>query len=211
MLFRSRLPHRPRWRHRILLGLGAAGLMALSIAGYVLVAPPQVPASWSGALLGGPEIAYRPRPSPDGHLLAFYAVEAGYTQVGVMKPETGNWSMLTHSRDHGNVTNVSWSPDGATIYYDRVSGMPQGIYSVPVLGGDEHLVIPHAFRPEAVPDGTLLAVKLNSNHQWQFFRFWPETGRVQDLPLASDDPQDSLANARVFPDAKQAVIDGAPL
>ena len=33
------------------------------------------------SLLGGPEIASRPRPSPDGHLLAFFAVDRGYTQV----------------------------------------------------------------------------------------------------------------------------------
>ena len=86
----------------------------------------------------------------------------GYTQVGVMKPETGNWSMLTHSRQHGNVTNVAWAPDGSSIYYDRIEAVPEGIYSVPVLGGDERLVFPRAFRPEALPDGSLLAVKLNS-------------------------------------------------
>jgi hypothetical protein len=84
-----------------------------------------------------------------------------------MKPETGNWSMLTHSRQHGYVTNVSWAPDGASIYYDRLGAVPQGIYSVPVLGGDERLVFPAAYRPEALPDGSLLAVKLNSKHQWR--------------------------------------------
>jgi hypothetical protein len=80
-----------------------------------------------------------------------------------------------------------------------------------VLGGDEHLVFANAFRPETLPDGSLLAVKLNSNHEWQLFRFWPETGRVQDLPVAVVDIQDSLANPRAFPDGKEAVIDGAPL
>jgi eukaryotic-like serine/threonine-protein kinase len=200
----------PRSR-RILAVLGVAGLMALAIASYRLLVPVPPPTNWTGALLGGPEIAYRPRPSPDGHLLAFYAVEQGYTQVAVMKPETGNWSMLTHSRQHGNVTNVAWAPDGASIYYDRMAAVPQGIYSVPVLGGDEHLVFANAFRPEALPDGSLLAVKLTANHEWQLFRFWPATGQVHDLPVAVIDAQISLANPRVFPDGKEAVVDGAPL
>lgn len=204
------LPATPRLRRWMWTSAAAVALMALAIAVYRLITSVPPPPNWSGALLGGPEIAYRPRPSPDGHLVAFYAVDRGYTQVAVMKPETGNWSMLTHSRQHGNVTNVAWAPDGASIYYDRLADVPQGIYSVPVLGGDERLVLPQAFRPEALPDGSLLAVKLNSNHQWQLFRFWPETGRVQDLPVEVTDPGNSLENPRVFPDGKEAVIDGTP-
>src|ERR1017187_905515 len=111
-----------------------------------------------------------------------------------MTPEAGNWSMLTHSRQHGNVTNVAWAPDGSSIYYDRIQAVPEGIYSVPVLGGDERLVFPRAFRPETLPDGSLLAVKLNSAREWQLFHFWPATGRVQDLPVVGVDPQDSLSN-----------------
>jgi len=201
----------PRWRRRMLAAAGAVGLMALTVAAYRLLGPTPQPTNWIGELLGGPEIAYRPRPSPDGHLVAFFAVDNGYTQVGVMKPETGNWSMLTHSRQHGIVTNVAWAPDGASIYYDRLAAVPQGIYSVPVLGGDERLVFPQAFRPEALPDGSLLAVRMNSKHEWQLFRLWPATGRVEDLPVAAADVQISLANPRVFPDGKEAVIDGAPL
>ena len=204
------LPGTPQWR-RWALAAAAIGLMALAIAGYRLLAPAPWPVNWSGTLLGGPEIAYRPRPSPDGHLLAFYAVDQGYTQVAVMKPETGNWSLLTHSQQHGNVTNVAWTPDGTSIYYDRITAVPQGIYRIPVLGGDERLVFANAFRPEALPDGSLLAVKLNAHHEWQRFRFWPTTGQVQDLPVAAVDIGDSLENPRVFPNGKEAVIDGAPL
>ena len=202
-------PHRRR--RGILMAAAAVGAMALVIAAFLLLVHPAPPTNWTGSLLGGPEVAFRPRPSPDGQLLAFYAIEDGYTQVGVMKPETGNWSMLTHSRGQGYVTNVAWAPDGSAIYYDRLTSVPKGIYSVPVLGGDEHLVFADAFRPEALPDGSLLAVKLNSNHEWQLFRFWPATGKVQDLPVAVVDAQESLANPRAFPDGKEAVVDGAPL
>ena len=206
-----KLPGTARWLRSMLAVAGAVSLMLLAIAVYRVVAPVPRPTNWSGALLGGPEIAFRPRPSPDGYLVAFFAVDGGYTQVGVMTPETGNWSMLTHSRQHGNVTNVAWAPDGSSIYYDRIEAVPEGIYSVPVLGGDERLVFPRAFRPETLPDGSLLAVKLNSAREWQLFHFWPATGRVQDLPVVGVDPQDSLSNPRVFPDGKEALIDGAPL
>jgi eukaryotic-like serine/threonine-protein kinase len=189
----------------------AVGAVALTVGAFLLLAPRQPAMNWTGSLLGGPEVAFRPRPSPDGQLLAFYAIEDGYTQVAVMKPETGNWSMLTHNRRLGSVTNVAWAPDGSAVYYDRFTSVPKGIYSVPLLGGDEHLVFPDAFRPETLPDGSLLAVKLNSNHEWQLFRFWPATGKVQDLPVAVVDAQESLANPRAFPGGKEAVVDGAPL
>ena len=93
-----KLPGTWRWRHWTLAAAGAVSLIVLTIVVYRFVALPPGPTNWTGALLGGPEIAFRPRPSPDGHLVAFFAVDAGYTQVGVMTPETGNWSMLTHSR-----------------------------------------------------------------------------------------------------------------
>jgi Tol biopolymer transport system component len=190
---------------------GALALVVLSIAVYLFFAPVPQPVNWNGTLLGGPEIAFRPRSSPDGHLVAFFAVDEGYTQVGVMTPASGNWSILTHSHQNGNVTNVTWAPDGATIYYDRMAAVPQGIYSVPVLGGEERLIVPKAFRPEGLGDGSLLAVKLNANHEWQLFHFWPDTGREQDLPVAVVDPQDSMSNPRAFPDGREAVVDGARL
>jgi eukaryotic-like serine/threonine-protein kinase len=49
-------------------------------------------------MLGGSEMALNPRLSPDGHLLAFAAMVDGPTQVAVMKPESGNWAILTGYR-----------------------------------------------------------------------------------------------------------------
>ena len=77
-------------------------------------------------MLGGSEIALNPRLSPDGHLLAFEAMVDGLAQIAVMKPESGNWSLLTRDRSHGPIINHSWSPDGALIYYDRYTDAPQG-------------------------------------------------------------------------------------
>jgi hypothetical protein len=80
-----------RWALGVAMALGAA---VLALMAYRLLRPAPQPKYWTGAILGGPEIAFRPRPSPDGHLVAFYAVDRGYTQVAVMKPETGNWCLV---------------------------------------------------------------------------------------------------------------------
>ena len=137
---------------------------------------------WSGVLLGGPEMGLNPRLSPDGTLLALKAFDNAQTQVAVMKPESGNWSILTHS-NRGVVEQVSWSPDGSLIYYDRATDVPLGVYSVPVLGGEEHLVLENALSPEALPDGSLLLSRVNAGRVDQLYRFWPETGRIKEFPL----------------------------
>jgi hypothetical protein len=127
-------------------------------------------------------MALNPRLSPDGTLLAFKAFDNAQTQVAVMKPESGNWSILTHS-NRGVVEQVSWSPDGSLIYYDRATDVPLGVYSVPVLGGEEHLVLENALSPEALPDGSLLLSRVSAGQVDQLYRFWPETGRIKEFPL----------------------------
>ena len=192
-------------------GLLALALVAIAFAaGRFLLRPPASP-QWSGVRLGGPEMALNPRLSPDGHLLAFQAMVRGLTQVAVMKPESGNWAILTQSREHGTVAQVSWSPDGALIYYDRWSGRANGIYSVPVLGGEEHLVLDGARAPEALPDGTLLLSRPNAQRRSQVFRFWPDTGRLQDLPLEIGAGGIYASGFRVAPVGKEAFAFASPI
>ena len=177
------LPGRSRWSKRAMIAAAALVLLAAGGAGGRLLWHTPTAPEWSGEILGGPETALDPRLSPDGSLLAFQAFDRGNTQVAVMKPETGNWSILTHSREHGYITGLAWSADGASIYYDRLADVPQGVYSVPLLGGDEHLVLENAGTPQPLPDGSLLVTRLNAKRQTQLFRFWPDTGRLQDLPV----------------------------
>ncbi|MSV30546.1 MAG: hypothetical protein EXQ52_17655 [Bryobacterales bacterium] len=54
---------------------------------------------------------------------------------------------------------------------------------MPVLGGERRLVLEGAAVPEALPDGSLLVVRFNTGHHYQLHRFWPETGRVEALPV----------------------------
>jgi eukaryotic-like serine/threonine-protein kinase len=114
-------------------------VLALAVVTWFsLRGQPQI--RWTGTRLDGPAVAFGPRISPDGQLLAFLSMEDGLTQVAVMKPDTGNWTVLTHDRTRGQVNSLCWSRDGSKLYFDR----SRGIYSIPVLGGDEQLVVEDA-------------------------------------------------------------------
>lgn len=131
-------------------------------------------------------------------------------QVAVLKPASGHWSVLTRDTSQGLIFEMNWSPDGALIYYDRSVDLPQGIFSVPVVGGEPRPVLEKALGPEVLPDGTLLVTRINSERQRQLYRFWPETGRTQALgalpcSIAFDPP------VRAFPDGKEAVFFGRTL
>jgi tRNA A-37 threonylcarbamoyl transferase component Bud32 len=165
---------------------------------------------WSGVLLGGPSMAIAPRVSPDGRLVAFAALVDGITQVAVMKPETGNWTVLTHGRDAGLVDAVSWSPDGSRIYFDRIWDSPHGIYSVPLFGGEPRQVLDAAADPEPLPDGSMIVLRVNAQHQVQLHHFWPDSGRLE--PLAAALMQYEVGGSvRAFPDGKEVAFYGRPL
>ena len=165
--------------------------------------------SWTGELLGGSSFALAPRVSPDGQMLAFAALVDQLSQVAVMKPGSGNWAILTKDRSRGLVIEMNWSRDGSKIYFDRFLDVPRGIFSVPVVGGEERLVLEDSFGPQVLPDGSLLVTRINPQRQKQLHRFWPETGRVE--PLAAVTPTILFSSpVRAFPDGKEAVFFGQP-
>ncbi len=166
--------------------------------------------TWTGVMLGGPEMALDPRLSPDGHLLAFQAMVDGLTQVAVMKPESGNWSILTRDRSHGKVGSVSWSPDGALIYYSRSNGVTREVYSVPVLGGDERLVLDKAGSVEALPDGSLIAGLADLERKRRLDHFWPGTGKLQELPFLLEFSPSQNTASRAYPDGRSVLVWGEP-
>jgi hypothetical protein len=189
--------------------VAAAAVVAAFAAGFVWQGSRSRPApSWSGAMLGGPAVALGPRVSPDGKMLALQAMVNGLTQVAVMKPDSGNWLVLTRDRRRGQVMEIAWSPDGGRLYFDRNADVPRGIYSVSVLGGDERPVLDDAAFPEVLADRSLLVAKINSQRKLQPYRFWPDTGRLQAFPVELQSI--SGAPMRVFPDGKEAVFLGRP-
>ena len=175
---------RTRTQRLVMVCAAATTLVLAVVAAHFLWRSP-APASWTGVMLGGPKVSVFPRLSPDGRLLAFVAeAPDDVMQLWVMQPESGNRVMLTHSRARGLATSCSWSPDGSRIYYDRWYDQPKGVFAVPALGGDEQLVLEDAMSPEALPDGSLLLVRLNPESRYQVFRYWPETGQSQAQPVA---------------------------
>ena len=202
---------RPRWQVWAAATMAGLAIAAVSFgAARSLWRTPEPPV-WTGTMLGGSEMALNPRISPDGHLLAFEAMVDGQSQIAVMKPESGNWSILTRDRNRGPVGTHSWSADGTLIYYDRFTDALQGIFSVPVLGGDERLVLESALSPEPLPDGSLLIVKLNAEGRFQLHRFWPETGRVQALPIRVSQDYFLSVPIRADADGRTAVAWGEPV
>jgi len=198
-------PSRRWW----LAGVGTIVAVAL-LAAYTwrMVSVPVLPA-WKGTFLGGPEFVMDPRISPDGKTLAFQAMVNGLFQVAVMKPESGNWAVLTREREKGSVQEITWSPDGTRLYFARELTRA-GIFSIPVLGGEERLVLDDALNPEMLPDGSLLVLKIDAKRKFQVFHFWPDTGKLQPLPaeLNFDAVSPPL---RPFPDGKEAAYVGWPI
>jgi hypothetical protein len=170
----------PKARSRQTGGMAAAILFVVAVAVITIrwfsIPAPQT--SWSGVLLGGPETAMSPRMSPDGKTLAFLAMINNQTQVAVMEPTKGNWTVLTQDRTRGAAHHEDWSADGSRIYFDRYFSSSSNIFSVPALGGDERLVLENAGAPLPLPDGSLLVSILETDGDFALYRFWPETGKL---------------------------------
>src|SRR5207237_519686 len=74
--------------------------------------------------------------------------------------------------------------DNSRIFYGRVDSTPRGVFSISPLGGTEHLVLENAKSAEPVADGSLVVVRINDQRREQFYRFWPDTGRLQAYPAS---------------------------
>jgi|SRR5579859_934332 len=207
------VPARSRVARKLLL---AATALLLLVSGAVmkrwLVNPsPDLP-GWIGTQLGGPGIAMRPTVSPNGQLLAFSAMIDGQTQLAIMQPDSGNWTVLTHDRNAGMQAQMSWAPDGSRIYFDRVWGRPRGVYSISPLGGEPRLLLDNAQCPHALPDGSLIVAQIDESARYRLYRYWPDSGKLQGLPALVGGGVRQLVDplAAVFPDGREVVYLGTP-
>ena len=141
-------------------------------------------AEWQGdLLLGGSTAVFSPRVSPDGQTVAFVTLVGGVSQVALLRPSSGDWTVLTHQKGLGSIYKLSWSRDGSKIFFDRVTDVPDGVFSIPAIGGEERRVLPDAQGPESLPDGSLIVVKLDSERNFQPHRLWPESGKLETVGL----------------------------
>jgi hypothetical protein len=139
------------------------------------------PYRWTGTLLNGPEIAFSPRISPDGRMVAFQALINGQTEVALMNPTSGDWTLLTRDTAVGIITQTSWSKDGARIYFDRHTHTAVGVFSVSALGGEPRLILENAGAPEPLPDGDLLVTRKSDERWMQLHRYRSATSQLEPL------------------------------
>jgi Tol biopolymer transport system component/tRNA A-37 threonylcarbamoyl transferase component Bud32 len=184
----------------------AAGLLAYRIAGRSGGEPA---IQWSGGLLGGPETSFGIRVSPDGETIAFQAMIAGQTQVAVLKPGSGDWSVLTSDSSRGIAQEIAWARDGSRIFFTRFFEVPRGVWSISPLGGEERLILEDAGNPEPLPDGSLLVSRLNSARRLQAYRYWPERNRLDTIDATTAFSWSGV-RFRAFPDGKRIVYLGHP-
>ena len=163
---------------------------------------------WRGdRLLGGSIRVFAPRISPDGQTLAFITPDSGVDQVALMKPGTGDWIVLTHEKARGSVQKMDWARDGSRIVFDRVTDASRAIFAIPVLGGDERLLLDDAQAPEYLPDGSLLVVRIDRDDHFRPARFWPESARVAPLgPAILREP--GGVSCRAFAGGREAIFYG---
>jgi hypothetical protein len=133
----------------------------------------------------------------------------GQTQVAIMKPQSGNWMVLTHQKNLGYILDITWSRDGSKLYFDRKTDAPRGVFSVPLLGGEPRMVLEYASYPAVLADGSLVVGRINAQRVLQLHHYWPESGKLEPLPAVPE----TLINAavRATPDGKSIVFYGYPL
>jgi hypothetical protein len=182
----------------------------LFLAGRASTGPAPAAREWQAQRLGGAPISLQPVISPDGQTLAFQAMVNGTTQIGVMKLD-GAWRVLTNDTTHGPIIDLCWSSDGTRIYFDRVLDAPVGIFSVSVFGEDARPVLENASTPRALPDGSMLVVRINADRNRQLYRFWPGSSPPRLEPLGALLNNDLVGPAaQPFPDGREAAFHGRP-
>ena len=163
---------------------------------------------WSGEQLGGSDVGwfanFTRRPvagiSVDGQRLdASCCVEAGLGQLDRLDARREKW--LRWRTSAGRV-------DGAELYYNRFGKGPGGVYSVPLLGGEERLVVENAAHTLRGPGRQHHLRPGECRRRYQLHRYWPDTGRLQLLKglLSGGGKQ----NFRMTPAGDRLVFLGEP-
>ena len=202
----------PPTRRTALLALAGLGLVAGGVAaGRWLFGRAAAPSAgqpeWTGdLLLSGPGGPHEPALSPDGRWLAFLLFVDRQTQVALMDLGSGEQRLLTRDRTQGPAEQLCWALDGTRLYFTRVGFSGTGdVWSVSSNGGREQKVLDRANNPQPLPDGSLLAGRLDDDGTYRLLRHWPGSGRVELLPTPIAESTAGFWSFRAFPDGREAV------
>ena len=138
---------RPQRKYRLPLLVGATLLIAVMVAGAILLSrkPPRVtpadPSQWIQLTNLSGE-SFDPALSPDGRMLAFLRGTGGLPNLYVKILPDGEPVQLTHDETKIDSAPV-FSPDGSRIAYGT-SGLNWQTWVVPVLGGQPQLLLSNA-------------------------------------------------------------------
>jgi eukaryotic-like serine/threonine-protein kinase len=140
------------------------GAIALCLAALVLVTVALTRWAGSGDLLvpsfqrltSDPGLTFQPALSIGGKLIAYASDRGGSGTLDIWLQQGPRGVPVRLTDDPGDELEPAFSPDGAVVAY-RQEGEPDGIYTVPALGGTSTLLARGGYRPRFSPDGRRLA------------------------------------------------------
>jgi Tol biopolymer transport system component len=93
--------------------------------------------------------------SPDGKLVAYATDRADSGNLDIWVQQVDGGGVVRITDDPADDYDPAFSPDGTQVAF-RSERQGGGIYVVPVLGGEAHLLVSQGRRPRFSPDGKKL-------------------------------------------------------
>ena len=204
---------RPARRRRLLWAALTGGVIAVAVAGWLLLRPSArpLPAMKSVPLTSYPGDENYPQFSPDGNVVAFSWSGPNQDNEDVYLLQLGSTAPLRLTTHPASDVSPSWSPDGRQLAFARGSARKWEILVMPSLGGPERKVTTSAaFLAPSVfwsPDGRFLTFsdQASLGDPASIFLVSVETGERRRL---SDPPKGTYGDhlGRIAPDGKGLVF-----